>query len=399
MREADAGPPMRLLHVIPSFGIGGVPVRLVNVANRLGRKYRHIVLALDGVTSAAKRFAADTDYALVELAIDKRQTVRNFWRFRRVIGWIRPDLMLTYNWGAVDWAIANLPGWLCRHVHFEDGFGPGEYEAQLRRRVLARRYGLLATERVVVPSRTLERIAREVWRLRADRIAFLPNGIDLARFSAPPDRSLLGALGIARHALIVGTVAPLRPEKNLGRLIRAFAGLPQRLAAHLVIVGDGAERARLAEEARRHGVAARVSFAGATHAPERYLGLFDVFSMSSHTEQMPISVLEAMAAGRAIAAVDVGDVRTMVGAANRSYVVAQDDGALTDAIAALLADRELRERIGAGNRVRAHAHYDQETMFHEHELILRGRWAERRAGASVAAAAVAVRGMPSIGQR
>jgi glycosyltransferase involved in cell wall biosynthesis len=399
MRQADPGRPMRLFHVIPSFGIGGVPVRLVNVANRLGRKYRHIVLALDGVTVAAERFAPETDYALVELVIDKRQMARNLWRFRRVIDQIQPDLMLTYNWGAVDWAIANLPARVCRHVHFEDGFGPGEYDGQLRRRVLARRYGLLATERVVVPSRVLERIAREVWKLRAGQIAFLPNGVDLSRFAAAPDRDVLGALGIARHESIIGTVAPLRPEKNLSRLIRAFARLPQRLAVRLVIVGDGAERARLVDEAHQQGVAARVSFAGATNAPERYLGLFDVFAMSSHTEQMPISVLEAMAAGRAIASVDVGDVGIMVATANRPFIVPPDDAALADALAALLADRALRDRIGAGNRDHAHAHYDQETMFQEHELILQGRWAGRRAGESAATAAFNPRSVPSIGSR
>ncbi|MEJ0072306.1 MAG: glycosyltransferase family 4 protein [Pseudomonadota bacterium] len=156
---------MRLLHVIPSFAVGGVPVRLVNIANRLGRKYRHLVLALDRVTRAAERFAPGTDYGLVELAIDKSQPLRNLWRFRHVIHQTHPELMLTYNWGAVDWAVANLPLPLCRHVHFEDGFGPDEFTGQLRRRVLARRYGLRWAERIVVPSRLLERIAREIWKL------------------------------------------------------------------------------------------------------------------------------------------------------------------------------------------------------------------------------------------
>jgi glycosyltransferase involved in cell wall biosynthesis len=381
---------LRLLHVIPSFGIGGVPVRLVNIANRLGRKYRHIVLALDQVTTAAARFAPETDYGLVELAIDKRQQARNILRFRGVIGQIHPDLMLTYNWGAVDWGMANALFPLCRHVHFEDGFGPDEFAGQLRRRILGRRYGLRSAERIVVPSRVLERIARETWKLPPDRIAYVPNGIDLGRFAGPPDRALVAELGIARHELVVGTVAPLRPEKHLGRLIRAFAAVQPPGAARLVIVGDGSERAALTAEVQRLGLDARVRFAGSTHAPERYLGLFDLFVMSSETEQMPISILEAMAAGLPIASVDVGDVRAMLCPANRPFVVPKRDDDLAKAISALLGDRGLRERLGARNREYASAHYDQESMFQEHDLILQGRWTGRSSVARSSAARVAL---------
>jgi glycosyltransferase involved in cell wall biosynthesis len=365
---------MRLFHVIPSFAVGGVPVRLVDVANRLGPRYRHIVLALDGTTKAAERFVPETDYELIELAIDKRQQLRNLWRFRRVIKRIRPDLMLTYNWGAVDWAIANLPWPRARHIHFEDGFGPDEFVGQLRRRIVGRRIGLAATERIVVPSRLLETIARDLWKLPPDRVTYVPNGVDLGRFGAAPDRSLLAQLGVARHEPVIGTVAPLRPEKQLGRLIRAFAQVAAGSPARLVIVGDGSERAKLVEETRRLGLEARVCFTGNTHAPERFLGLFDLFAMSSETEQMPISALEAMAAGRPIAAVDVGDLKLMVAPENRPFIVAKSDDALAQAIAALLDDPALRHRLGAANRRMAETQFDQNVMFQQHDLILQGRW-------------------------
>jgi glycosyltransferase involved in cell wall biosynthesis len=371
----------------------------VNIANRLGRRYRHIVLALDQVTSAAERFARDVDYGLVELKIDKRQQARNILRFRGVIAQIHPDLMLTYNWGAVDWGMANAIFPLCRHVHFEDGFGPDEFAGQKRRRILGRRYGLRRAERIVVPSRLLERIALETWKLPPDRVAFVPNGVDLARFATPPDRSLLATLGIARHELVVGTVAPLRPEKDLGRLIRAFASVRASRPVRLVIVGDGSERARLVDEVWRLGLESRIVFAGSTNTPERYLGLFDLFAMSSETEQMPIAVLEAMAAGLPIASVDVGDVGAMVCAANRVHVVPKNDSALAGAISALLADAPLRDRLGAGNRERAYAHYDQETMFQEHDLILQGRWTPRAAASAEPAAAFAVGRVSSVESR
>jgi glycosyltransferase involved in cell wall biosynthesis len=117
--------------------------------------------------------------------------------------------------------------------------------------------------------------------------------------------------------------------------------------------------------------------------------------MSSETEQMPISILEAMAAGLPVASVDVGDVRAMLCPANRPFVVPKTDDDLAKAIAALLGDRGLRERLGARNREYASAHYDQESMFQEHDLILQGRWTGRSSATRHSATRVALGRLPS----
>jgi L-malate glycosyltransferase len=79
---------------------------------------------------------------------------------------------------------------------------------------------------------------------------------------------------------------------------------------------------------------------------------------------MPNALLEAMAAGRAVAAVDVGDVKSMVCEENRLFVAPRDDpAAFTQAIDALLRDAETRARLGRGNLARARAEYSQERMF------------------------------------
>ena len=139
--------------------------------------------------------------------------------------------------------------------------------------------------------------------------------------------------------MVIGTVAALRAEKNIARLIRALARLPAAAPARLVIVGDGPERAALEALAVAEGVGGRVEFAGHCADPAPLYAGFDIFALSSDTEQMPLSVLEAMASGLPVAATDVGDVAAMLDAANRPYVVAREDGALADALA--------RSRFGA----------------------------------------------------
>jgi glycosyltransferase involved in cell wall biosynthesis len=331
-----------LLHVFPTFAVGGAQMRFVRLANRLGRGYRHLVLGLDGKTACGAHLAPEVEVEMVP------PPARGVLPARRLLKALGPELMVTSNWGSMDWVLANLGGGV-RHVHMEDGFGPDEAQRQLPRRVWTRRLALRRST-VVLPSETLLRLAREVWCLPERCLVHIPNGIDCDRFAAPPPGP----------EPVIGTVAALRPEKNLHRLIDAFALVVARRPARLVVVGDGSERASLEDHARRLGV--EVSFAGARPDPETLLPSFAVFALSSDTEQMPLSVLEAMAAGRPVAATAVGDVTAMVAPENRPFVVAPSAGALAGALLALLDDPGRAAEIGAANARRARERFDQEAM-------------------------------------
>jgi glycosyltransferase involved in cell wall biosynthesis len=109
--------------------------------------------------------------------------------------------------------------------------------------------------------------------------------------------------------------------------------------------------------------ASRVHFTGHVADPSPLYAGFDLFALSSDTEQMPLSVIEAMAAGLAVAGTDVGDLRHMLAPENGRFVGQRDSGALAASLGALLADAELRGRLGAANRAKARRDYDQERMF------------------------------------
>jgi glycosyltransferase involved in cell wall biosynthesis len=348
-----------LLHVFPTFAVGGAQVRFAALANRYPRAWRHAIVAMDGDLACRARLAPDLAASFPAVALVKGDTLGNLRRCRRALLALRPDLLVTYNWGSIEWALANL---LVRipHVHVEDGFGPEERDRQLPRRVWTRRLALRRAV-VVLPSRTLERIARGVWRL--PQVCTIPNGVDLASF-APANGGGEGA------EPVIGTVAALRPEKNLARLLEAFALLPS--PARLVIVGDGPERAALEGLASRLGLAGAVDFFGHQADPRWALRSFDLFALSSDTEQMPLSVLEAMASGLAVAATDVGDVAAMLAEENRPFVVAPEAGALAQAMATLLADPRRRQAIGAANRARAERAFDQEVMFAAYAALFDG---------------------------
>ena len=341
---------------------------MVRVINHFGKHFHHTVIALDNDYAAADSLAGDLDVMLSSTQEQRRGTIRSVLGGALALRRMGPDLLITYNWGAIEWAMAHRLVPISRHIHMEAGFSQREADSQIFRRVLFRRWALARCALVVVPSRLLERLAREVWRLPAERIAYVPNGVDVARFSSPARDS---APGFTRRPgeLVVGTVAPLRPEKNVGRLLRIFAALDRSPPARLLVAGDGIERPGLQQLAGELGIADRVIFTGQV-APEQVLGTFDVFALSSDTEQMPNALLEAMAASRPIAAVNVGDVKSIVCEENRDFIVERDDGpAFARAITRLLHDDEQRRTLGRKNHERVVSAFSQERMFAAYSRI------------------------------
>jgi len=363
-----------LVHVFPSFGVGGQQVRLASIINRLTGKYRHTVIALDRDASARSLITIGEEF-WVKILAGRQPRFPGPWslhRFHAVLKRLTPTILLTYNWGSTEWALVNRFALKRPHLHFEDGFGPDEsIVRQLRRRILFRRVALGGLKtRIVVPSQQLLHLVTGTWGFDQKSVLHIPNGIDCDRFSAASDPKLAALVNRQAGELIIGTIAALRPEKNLPRLIRSFAALPQAPKSRLVIVGDGPERIRLERIAQESSARDRIVFIGAVSSAERALGLFDVFAVTSDTEQMPYTVLEAMAAGLPIVATDVGDISTMVATDNRTFIVpSQDESRFVQALTTLTRDRNLRNRIGLLNRERVHREYGINKMIAAYDRL------------------------------
>jgi glycosyltransferase involved in cell wall biosynthesis len=363
--------PRTLLHVFSTFALGGPQRRFVQLANHFGPRYRHRILAMDGTTTALAGLAENVDAKLVRVAVRPGSILANLKSFRGVLRDVMPDLLVTSNWGSIEWAAANL--WLrTPHLHMEDGFGPEEAGRKFKRRNWARTL-LLRRSTVVVPSLTLLKIAREQWRLPKGATIRIPNGVDCVRFQTPPDETLFSVFGLPRGIPIIGTVTTLRAEKNLHRLIDAFEKVLRQQAAFLVVVGDGPERASLQNHVAERGLTKQTVFTGSFATPEKLLGAFHLFAISSDTEQMPLSVLEAMAAGLPLVATAVGDIRDMVAEQNHPFVVDRDPNQMAQAILTLIRDPGRARALGFANARRAREHFDQKAMFSAYRDLFDGQ--------------------------
>jgi glycosyltransferase involved in cell wall biosynthesis len=133
-----------------------------------------------------------------------------------------------------------------------------------------------------------------------------------------------------------------------------------------LLLGDGPERARVAEAARAAGLGARAHLPGHVADPRGHYRAMDAFALSSDTEQMPVALVEAMACGLPAVSTDVGDVARMVPESGRAFVVALDAALLAEALDRLAAAPELRAALGAAGRARVASAYSFEAMVAAH---------------------------------
>ena len=361
----------KILHIFPTFGLGGQQRRLVDIINGLGTLVHHDIISLSADCDAQALFSNESRVCVRSVAINKGGgfSLANMRLLRAIIERGEPDTLCTYNWGTIEavfawrWLRRNLAGQpVPGHFHFEDGFGPDEtISRQSFRRVVTRRLAL-SKSLTIVPSMTLEQLARETWRLPADRVRRISNGIDLARFREEPRSG-------DRHGPVhIGSVGALRAEKRFDRLIDAVGRAAINHSLRLTIVGDGPEKATLEKKCSELYVSA---FPGASNSPEDWYRQFDLFALSSDTEQMPISLIEAMASGLPVVATDVGDIKRMVAPQNRDFITPLgDDAAYAQAIERLAGDIDLRRQLGSANQVKALRDYDRAAML----AIYRDLW-------------------------
>ncbi|WP_306253449.1 glycosyltransferase [Parvularcula sp. IMCC14364] len=362
-----AVPEHTIYHVFSTFAVGGPQRRFAALAREMPA-FHHVISAMDNTYDAQELLRGQCSYEIRPVEIEKGSgfSPANIRHLREHIKTVSAGLLCTYNWGSIEAVMANgtvLPGKsLTPHLHFEDGFGPDESPTRQNWKRSFARCLLLRNTRIIVPSNVLKNLACSKWGLNPKNVIYIPNGVNLERFQ--------GGQRLSDERLVIGTLGALRKEKNFARLLRVYAQASIAEKARLVIAGDGPERAALQALTLEMGLQDDVAFSGHTENPEEVHATFDIFALSSDTEQMPIALLEAMACSLPVISTDVGDVAQMVAEENRRFILPlMDEDRLAQALSELVNDPQGRKTLGYLNRRRVEQAYSHEAMVSQYQTI------------------------------
>lgn len=359
----------RVLQVVPNFGSGGAERIAAYLIRTLDPdRYQVAVVSLFNRTETDVQGMVDQSPAHVwylgkRLGFDPRMYVR----IRRVLRSYRPHVIHTHKY-VLRYIIPFLfYGHAPVVVHTVHSVADKEVDT------LGVTINRICFKKGVVPVAIAGEVADSLERLYGiTRPIIIRNGIpvELYRRSCYSRDVWRAQEHLSPDDIVFTCVATLRPPKNHALLLRAFAqGLAGDQRAHLVLAGDGILRSKLEAQAASLGILNRVHFLGLRKDVPDILNASDVFVLASDWEGNPLSVMEAMAAGKPVVATAVGGVPELVEHEKAGLLVRQGDEKGLAVAMAQLTNPEVRRKMGQYARIYAESHFGVDKMTRAYEEL------------------------------
>lgn len=366
--------PITVAHLVHALDVGGleeVVLRLLAHTDRA--RFTPLVYALDAPGAMASELAV-LGVPLVVLHRAQGLDPALPWRLARRLVREGVRILHTHNagphfYGALATRLARAlrstasgPG--LRLVHTKHG----RNEPASWRKVLLNRFASALTDRVVAVSADAADVALQLEKVPQNKVMTIYNGVDTAAFRPGDPGAARALLGLPAGGFHVGVVARLAAVKDHATLLRAFAIVrKERPDAHLTLVGDGPERAALEARAMALDLAGSVHFLGERRDIAAVLPAFDVFALSSTSEGISLTLLEAASAGLPIVATRVGGNPEVVVDGETGCLVSPRDPAAFAVALGALARRPDRAALGLAGRVRVERWFSVERMAHAYQ--------------------------------
>lgn len=338
---------LHVVHVVLSLDVGGLERNVINQireGEKLGQRVSVVCVERPGILAPK----AESLGARV-ICLEKRPGFRLgvIGRMRTALRALAPDVVHTHQIGPLFYTGPAAVGLgIPLIVHTEHG--KVDYAGRRRMRWLGRLAGRFAARFYCLTSDMAEAVITQRIVPR-EKVRVIQNGIDTDFYRIRHDPAAVRrSLGIPSDAFIIGTVGRLHEIKRQEVLIRSFARLRARVAGvHLLLVGDGPRRAELGDLAARLGLRESVHFAGYQDPTAPYLQAMNCFALTSRSEGMPQSVLEASVVGLPVIASRVGGLPEVIDHGRTGMLFeAGDEEALEEGLWQLLSDREQARRMG-----------------------------------------------------
>jgi len=358
------------MQITHDLGLGGLEQVIVTLLRTIDRsRFEPSILCLRKIGPMAERLNG-IDIPIFQVPWSPHRP--NYLAFRevgRILREQRINVIHTHNtWAFVDGGLGGLLAGVKTHIHTDHARSfPDHLRLMVAEHVMSH-----LTYKVVGVSQDSAEKLRRYEKIPRRKLTVITNGIETDRY-----RCVINAgakrreLGIGDRAPIIGLNARLTEQKGITYLLQCLPVIRARFPnVMLLVAGEGNLLDKLMAEAAQLGVSDHVRFLGLRTDAHELLQLYDVYASASLWEGLPMSLLEAMAARRAIVSTDVGGVSTAIEhGVNGTLVGSRDPQALATAIIELLESASLRERYGDAASRLVDLRFSAEAMTRRYEQL------------------------------
>jgi glycosyltransferase involved in cell wall biosynthesis len=350
--------------VLHTLCVGGAEVLAARLARGLRDRYRFLFVCLDELGTLGEELRNE-GFPVHVLGRRPGLDLRCTYRLASLLRREHVDVIHAHQYTPFFYGITARM--LCRRaavLFTEHGRHFPDYPR--RKRMLANRLLLRRRDRVVAVGEAVRRALMANEGIPTEWIEVVYNGVNLTPFvAADHDRAALRReIGVGRDDLIIIQVARLDYLKDHATAVRTLGHIVRRRPdARLVLVGEGPELDKIKEQVRQAGLEGNVRLLGLRKDVARLVAAADVFLLTSISEGIPLTLIEAMGAGLPVVATGVGGVGEVVeDGATGLLAPSGDDAALAGHVLRLAEDRALAARMGQRGRERALGLFAEDRM-------------------------------------
>lgn len=365
---------MKILHIIPSLGIGGAEKILLEVCRALESKsLRHAVVAL--------KYGGAAEEALkgIPIPVTILNSSNSFWSgildfprlyfdLKKIIYEFSPDLV--HTWLTRANILGRFTAKQCKVLHVISSLRVLEEEKAYH--LLAERFTQKWCDRVTVNSPSLEKFALEKIGLSKEKVILIPNGIDCG--SQKINESMVSSFKkewIKENEVVIGTMGRLHYQKGIDVFLKAAKIVAEQIpSVKFLIAGDGPEKESLMQLGNTLGLGSKVQFCGWVKDGYSFLSMLQIFVLTSRWEGMPNVILEAMSLKKPIVATKVGGTLDLIEHEKDGLLINSDEPRLcAQAILRFLRESSLREQLSQSARQKVQQKFSLEKMIEAYRFL------------------------------